>query len=93
MRLVYTKRALADIEIALEWYERQQKGLSGDFLDSLELTINSILDNPELYPVKYKKTRGALLRRFPYSAFYTVEAKNIVIHAVFHSRQAPGKNP
>lgn len=93
MKLAYTSRALADIDIAMEWYDMQRKGLGGEFLDCLELVIQNILDNPESFAVRYKNVRGGVLRKFPYTVFYTIESKAIIVHAVFHSRLAPSKKP
>lgn len=93
MRLVYTERAFADIDLTMEWYEKQRAGLGHEFLDCLETTITSILDHPEIYPVKYKNIRSGSIRRFPFSVFYTAKDQGIIVHAVFDNRQSPDKNP
>jgi len=41
----------------------------------------------------YKKFRRALLRKFPFSVFYTIEKDDIILHAVFDNRQSPLKHP
>jgi plasmid stabilization system protein ParE len=93
VNLLYSKRAKIDIDIAMGWYEEQRKGLGLEFLDCLEETISRILENPKLYSFKYRRFRSALIRKFPFSIFYTIEKIEIVVHAVFDNRQDPAKNP
>jgi toxin ParE1/3/4 len=93
MKLRYTDRALEDIELAFAWYERQKKGLGFEFLDNLEACIEKINDQPEMYQILYAKFRGCVIRRFPFSVFYTIELHEIVVHSVFDNRQDPAKRP
>jgi toxin ParE1/3/4 len=93
VKLSYTKRAKIDVDIAMGWYESQRSGLGFEFLECIEGTINSILENPKLYSVKHKRLRSAVIRRFPFSVFYTIERSEVVVHAVFDNRQDPVKAP
>ena len=93
MRLRYTGRAQRDLDLALAWYERQRRGLGFDFLDCVELAIKAIVEHPESFAVKYASFRGAVIRRFPFTIFYTIEPQEIVVHAVFDNRQDPVKKP
>jgi plasmid stabilization system protein ParE len=93
MSLRYTDRAKDDLELAFAWYERQRKGLGFEFLACVESAVKSILDHPEMYQVRYSAYRGCVIRRFPFSIFYMIEGQDIVIHAVFDSRQDPKKMP
>jgi plasmid stabilization system protein ParE len=93
VKLSYTSRAKDDVELAFVWYERQRKGLGYDFLDCVEASVQLILANPKMYQVYHSCFHGCVLRRFPFSIFYTIEDKEIVIHSVFDSRQNPGKRP
>jgi toxin ParE1/3/4 len=93
MKLRYTARARDDLELAFAWYERQRRGLGFDFLDCVEIAVKSILENPEMYRVSYSTFRGCVIRRFPFSIFYTVENTEIVVHSVFDNRQDPSKRP
>ncbi len=93
MRLRYTGRAKAELETAFVWYEKQQQGLGHKFLDCVEEVIDSILQMPRLYALQYENLRRALVRRFPFSVFYTIEQNEIIIHAVFDNRQNPVRLP
>ncbi len=93
MKLRYTDRAKDDLELAFAWYERQRRGLGYDFLDCVEVALKSILGNPEMYQKRYSDFRGCVIRRFPFSIFYTIESDKIVVHSVFDNRQDPKKRP
>lgn len=93
MNLVYTERALSDIDLAVEWYEGQRRGLGQYFLDCLEVGIVQIIKSPEMRGIKYSDVRATPIRRFPYTIYYVVEPNNIVVHAVFHNRMDPAKRP
>lgn len=93
MKLCYTDRAKVDLELAFEWYERQQKGLGFEFLDCIENAVKAILENHEMYQFYYSVFRGCVVRRFPFTVFYTVESHEIVVHSIFDNRQDPEKRP
>lgn len=93
MILRYTDRARDDLEIAFRWYEMQRRGLGFDFLDCIESSIISILDFPELFPAIYLTFRRCVIRRFPFSIFYTIESDMVVVHSIFDNRQDPEKRP
>ncbi len=93
MRLRYTDRARDDLELAFSWYERQRIGLGFDFLDCIEVALQSIIGNPEMYQIRYSDFRGCVIRRFPFQIFYTIETDEIVVHSIFDNRQDPKKRP
>ncbi len=93
MKLRYTDRARDDVELAFAWYERQRRGLGFEFLDCVEVAVKSILENPEMYRQHYSNFRGYVIRRFPFSIFYTIENTDIIVHSVFDNRQDPEKRP
>jgi len=80
MKLRYTGRAVQDLELAFVWYERQRRGLGFEFLDCVEITIKSILDNPKKFRIYYAQFRGRVVRRFPFSVFYSIEKHEVVVH-------------
>lgn len=93
MKLRYTSRAKDDIELAFVWYERQRQGLGYEFLNCVESSIQLILENPKIYRVYYSRFRGCVIRRFPFSVFYTIENNEIIVHSVFDSRQSSENRP
>lgn len=93
MNLRYTSRAVQDLERAFVWYERQRRGLGFEFLDCVESAIQSICDNPKTFRIYFALFRGRVVRRFPFSVFYSIEEHEIVVHSVFDNRQDPAKRP
>ncbi|MBF0235609.1 MAG: type II toxin-antitoxin system RelE/ParE family toxin [Desulfamplus sp.] len=93
MRLRYTDRAKNDLDLAFLWYERQRRGLGFDFLDCTEVALQNIIENPEMYQIRHSNFRSCVIRRFPFSIFYTIEPNEIVVHSVFDNRQDPQNRP
>ncbi|MES9904381.1 MAG: type II toxin-antitoxin system RelE/ParE family toxin [Sedimenticola sp.] len=93
MKLRYTDRAKVDVELSFAWYERQRRGLGFEFLDCVEIAVKSIFENSEIYKINYSIFRSCVIRRFPFSVFYTIEDTKIVVHSVFDNRQDPKKRP
>jgi len=93
MNLQYTDGSKVDVELAFAWYEKQRRGLGFEFLDCVENGLKSILENPEKYQLKHSSFRGCVIRRFPFSIFYTIEKTEIVVHSVFDDRQDPETKP
>jgi toxin ParE1/3/4 len=91
MRIRYTSKAKADLSCAFDWYESQRRGLGIEFLDAIETSLSTIASLPEMYAICYGNFRRCVIRRFPFSVFYTVEAEDIIIHAVFDNRQNPAE--
>ncbi len=93
MKLRYTAWAKDDLDIAFAWYEGQRHGLGFEFLDCVEAAIETIIQMPKLYTKHHDNFRRALARRFPFSIFYTIEKKEIIVHAIFDNRQDPARLP
>ena len=93
MKLRYTDRARDDLDVAFAWYERQRRGLGFEFLDCVENVVKSIIESPKMNRIRYSNFRSCVIRRFPFSVFYTVEDGEVVVHSVFDNRQDPEKRP
>ncbi|MFQ5823854.1 MAG: hypothetical protein ACE5JB_07360 [bacterium] len=59
----------------------------------MEIVVRGILTFPKMYQLCYSNFRRCVIWRFPFSIFYTIEDKEIVIHSVFENRQDPKKRP
>lgn len=89
--LVVRPLAEADIQEASDWYEEQERGLGGRFLDELGETLASVRRAPLQFPITWRTLHRALLRRFPYAVYFVQRAEGrVVILAVLHQRRAPG---
>ena len=59
------------------------------FTKAVREVLNRIAALPLLHQVVYQDIRRAVVRRFPYSVLYPVEASRVTVIAVFHSRRDP----
>ncbi|MBW2100783.1 MAG: type II toxin-antitoxin system RelE/ParE family toxin, partial [Deltaproteobacteria bacterium] len=64
-----------------------------EFLNCVEAALQNIGEFPEMYQISYSCFRSCVIRRFPFSIFYTIEDREIVIHSVFDNRQDTKKKP
>ncbi|MBI4470742.1 MAG: type II toxin-antitoxin system RelE/ParE family toxin [Acidobacteria bacterium] len=81
--------AKADIRKAALWYELQRPGLGREFVHQVDAALNRLTENPQQYQMLYREVRRAIVHRFPYGAFYRVEADKIIVFCVTDLRQDP----
>ena len=87
--VIFTTDAIDDVSEASRWYRRQRAGLDDEFVADLDETIQAIVDRPESFPHVGAGLRSARLARFPYAAFFRLEADRIVIVGVIHGKRRP----
>jgi toxin ParE1/3/4 len=76
------------------WYDRQQMGLGGEFLDEIERSFLRIAEQPHGFPrwsldLGPHDIRRYVLSRFPFVVIYRCRPDETVILAVAHSRRRP----
>ena len=81
--------AETDVGEATEWYEGQRRGLGIEFLLELDAAVERAALNPQACAVQYRGARRVLLRRFPYSVYYLVDADAIEVFGVLHQQRIP----
>jgi len=81
--------AADEFKAATDWYEEQSPGLGLTFKQTVLSTFNMIAENPRLFQRVRPNHRRAVVGRFPYSVFFSVETEGIVVAAVFHSSRDP----
>ena len=87
--IAFRPEAEAEASEAFAWYDSKRSGLGDEFLLALDAVVAAIQRNPEQYPVLRSTVRRAVMHRFPYGVFYTVDADRVVVIAVFHGRKNP----
>jgi plasmid stabilization system protein ParE len=87
-RLSVRPLAKTDIADAARWYESHVVGLGAEYLSCVDATLRSIARNPELHAIVRGSVRRAVIRRFPYGAFYVVEESRVVVLAVLHTKMS-----
>ncbi|MFT4094473.1 MAG: type II toxin-antitoxin system RelE/ParE family toxin [Niabella sp.] len=89
-----SKRALKEIEDAIDYYFQYSAKAPLDFTGELQTAYRILATQP---PTRffYKKVRGLKLKRFPYLLYFTVneDAKIINILACFHNKRDPNLRP
>jgi toxin ParE1/3/4 len=86
----YLQEALIEAEATARWYAARSDSAAAAFSNEIDAAIAAIDEHPEAWPAYDHGTRRFLLRRFPYSVVYRVEASRILIVAVAHGRRRPG---
>ncbi|MFN3199157.1 MAG: type II toxin-antitoxin system RelE/ParE family toxin [Bradymonadia bacterium] len=74
------------------WYQRQVPELVHEFRAEVEHTLNTVVQHPELYStIDDSGTRRALLSKFPYAVYYSLEQSlnAIVVFAILHVARHP----
>lgn len=83
------KEAEADIAEAYQYYEDCHPNLGSTFMLCIDEALSRIERNPCQYSVVGKKIRRALVKRFTYGIFYTLNGNEIIILAAAHARRNP----
>ena len=92
-RLILSARATREIGEAYEWYRAQSPRLAEEFLVALDAQFYIIRTTPQVYAEAIPRVRRALLRRFPYAAFYGQRGDVVSVLAVLHTSRAPRRWP
>ncbi len=87
--VVFTQAARAELIEAQDWYEGQAPGLGRRFRAEVDALTERISAHPLQFPVVFKNVRRALLRRFPYMLFFTIEDDTLLVFACFHASRDP----
>ena len=89
MKIVILPSARDDLADGFRFYEQQEEGLGGYFLESLFSDIDSL----QLYAGIHLKIFGnhrLLSKRFPYAVYYMEDAGTVFVKAVLDCRRDPG---
>ncbi len=87
--VLFDARAIEDVEAASQWYSEKQQVLAIEFLNALNDTLGLVAQYPEAYVEVDFGIRRVLLKKFPYSIYYTIGSDRITVLAVLHTRRAP----
>ena len=90
MQVIFSPQAQSELDDAVDYYDLQQAELGAQFLDVVERAATRIGRTPMQWPVTQNDVRRCLLRRFPYSLFYSVETDHVYVIALAHQHRRPG---
>lgn len=78
-----------ELRDAAAYYESEQAGLGGRFLDTFDAAMQEIIAAPDMYSPIGGHYRKYGLRPYPYAVIYRQYANTIVIVAVMHQKLRP----
>jgi hypothetical protein len=81
---------IAELEInrAIIWYS-EKAGLGRAFRAEVNATLEKIRKNPLGFPISFQHARRAMLDRFSYKIFFTIEDDNVIkVFGVLHANQS-----
>lgn len=82
--------AVAEAKAARMWYAQRSPAAAQAFVDELDRAIETIVANPNRWPVYVRTTRRYLFHRFPFLLVYRVTENHIQIVAVAHAHRRVG---
>jgi plasmid stabilization system protein ParE len=90
--VIFTQTSRAELIDAQDWYENEAPGLGRRFRTAVDAVVQRMSANPRQFPVVYSSIRRALLRRFPYSLMFVIEAdETLTVIACFHGSRDPAR--
>lgn len=89
MILRLRRRALADVEEAVDWYNQRAPDLGTRFFLDFNRVLSRVEENPFLYAELYRGIRRARFTHFRYGVFFRVRAGAIEVIAI----TADARNP
>jgi plasmid stabilization system protein ParE len=89
--LVMLAEAETDLDDAFIWYELQKPGLGIEFITDVEKVFLFIAQNPLASEKLYLKIYRQVVKRFPYSIYYSINntLSHIQVVGVLHHKRNP----
>jgi plasmid stabilization system protein ParE len=87
--VVYRQEVGRDLAGACGWYEEQRAGLGEEFLAAVDATFDAVERFPEAFRRVHGEVRRANVSRFPYSVFYRIDSRYVLVLAIIHTARDP----
>jgi plasmid stabilization system protein ParE len=88
-RLRVRPEAEVDAFEAAVWYERERPGLGVEYLEAIGAAFQRIEEAPRQFPAVFHDIRRAILHRFPFGVFFTLDDDVVTVVAVTHLHRHP----
>jgi plasmid stabilization system protein ParE len=85
--VILSPDAEENIRAVIRWYLDIQLELSFRFRRETQAVLRRVGQNPFQFPLTNKLTRKALLRRFPYTIYFTFDGEEVLVLAILHQRR------
>jgi plasmid stabilization system protein ParE len=79
-----------EIEEAFHWYFARSPFAADAFRTEVIAAIDSLAEDPLMWPADDEEVRYYILHRFPYTIHYEVIGSDVTVLAVAHQRRRPG---
>lgn len=89
MNIVIQSSALTDLADGFDFYECNEPGLGGYFLNSLYTDIDSLKFYAGIHLIHFGKYHRLLSKKFPFGIYYLVKKDSILVRAVLDLRRDP----
>ncbi|TNE72616.1 type II toxin-antitoxin system RelE/ParE family toxin [bacterium] len=83
-----TSEAYSDINDAISFYEKAEKGAGKYFFDHIFNEIDELTLSCGFHPIIFDYFRYTC-KKFPFFIYYTTDEKTIIIHAVLSWKKNP----
>jgi hypothetical protein len=87
--VIFTPRAIKQIQATVDYYNSLQNGLGKRFIQDLKRQLSSVRQHPFSRAIRYDDIRFAVLDKFPYAAHYNIEDDMIIVYGVLSMFQDP----
>lgn len=77
--------ASLQLQEAADWCEEKRRGLGSKFMLDFRQATSLLKKHPRLKREIYRNFRRALMRKFPYAIFYSIDEEKRKVTAVFHT--------
>ena len=89
-----TPKSPDEIKQAVYYYNELSYGLGKRFKENFIDAVKKLKTNPAYASIRYDAVRFAVIKKFPYSVYYTIDEKKkiVKIQAVLAFKQNPDTN-
>jgi len=81
--------AKREMREAADFYDLGRPGLGTEFLDTVDTTLQRLIEHPESSPIIIEQVRRSRMPKFPFSIIYSVRSGGIFVSAVAHNSRRP----
>jgi toxin ParE1/3/4 len=89
--ILYSKHAQKELQDAVQWYNKQRKGLGLELKIEIKRVVDNIITNPTFASIEYDQIRVASCKVFPFTVHYEIDIESNVVRiiSIFHTKRNP----
>lgn len=87
-RIILSPGAKADFSSAVRWYQRADPDIAFQFTQETLRILHRIEQFPYSFPLKIGAIRRAVLNRFPFYIYFSLNIEVVSVIAIVHQRRA-----